>query len=257
GRRVSRISILPPELITEIFVHGLPSHRRLPSRKRAPLLLLQICRLWREIALTSPRLWAHLAIHLSRAVVDSPLAPNLSQWLSRARGTPVTLTLRGSAALDRTGAWINSLLRRYADLHLHVLALQNLPDILSLAELHTLTLSPRPRYLVPFHPRPIDTFRYAAKLREVALTERVLLQLFPLPWPQITRLTADGFTMEDCLAVLRDAPLLRRCTFGAITQTALTSCVIRHTSIEELNLFGPASELIPILDLPILRSLSL
>ncbi|KAJ7776602.1 hypothetical protein DFH07DRAFT_693797, partial [Mycena maculata] len=57
------------ELITEIFVHCLPTpasatgacffrpHFVRPSVKDAPLLLCQICRRWRAIALTTPQLW--------------------------------------------------------------------------------------------------------------------------------------------------------------------------------------------------------
>ncbi|KAJ7200849.1 hypothetical protein GGX14DRAFT_371966, partial [Mycena pura] len=49
---------LPDEIISRIFVDCLPSHGRVcPSQRTAPLLLAQICRLWRDIALETCELW--------------------------------------------------------------------------------------------------------------------------------------------------------------------------------------------------------
>ncbi|KAJ7982993.1 hypothetical protein DFH06DRAFT_904033, partial [Mycena polygramma] len=59
---------LPVEVNSEIFIHCLPSgpegfdsikyDRMKPRSRNAPLLLLQICRTWRDIALGTPRLWS-------------------------------------------------------------------------------------------------------------------------------------------------------------------------------------------------------
>ncbi|KAJ7436633.1 hypothetical protein FB451DRAFT_1061639, partial [Mycena latifolia] len=49
---------IPIEIITLIFRHSLPAHGRVkPSKHAAPLVLAQICRHWREIALSIPQLW--------------------------------------------------------------------------------------------------------------------------------------------------------------------------------------------------------
>ncbi|KII94724.1 hypothetical protein PLICRDRAFT_78038, partial [Plicaturopsis crispa FD-325 SS-3] len=49
---------IPPELWAEIFIHCLPHDDFVvPSERTAPLLLVQICKLWRAIATTTPRLW--------------------------------------------------------------------------------------------------------------------------------------------------------------------------------------------------------
>ncbi|KIM73772.1 hypothetical protein PILCRDRAFT_54680, partial [Piloderma croceum F 1598] len=60
----------PPEILSEIFIHCLetkwfnPAYyehllylRILPRLDRAPLLLGSVCRQWRAIALSTPRLW--------------------------------------------------------------------------------------------------------------------------------------------------------------------------------------------------------
>ncbi|KAJ6610399.1 hypothetical protein B0H10DRAFT_1754619, partial [Mycena sp. CBHHK59/15] len=48
---------LPVELVSEIFIHCLPTGNVRPKRSQAPLVLLSICRAWRQIALSTPSLW--------------------------------------------------------------------------------------------------------------------------------------------------------------------------------------------------------
>ncbi|KAF8187226.1 hypothetical protein K438DRAFT_1545995, partial [Mycena galopus ATCC 62051] len=56
--RVYPVLTLPNEVVSLIFVHCLPDHDRVrPSPRRAPLLVAQICTLWREIALSTGQLW--------------------------------------------------------------------------------------------------------------------------------------------------------------------------------------------------------
>ncbi|KAJ6601608.1 hypothetical protein B0H10DRAFT_1762067, partial [Mycena sp. CBHHK59/15] len=52
------ILTLPNEITSQIFVHCLPTHGRVrPSRQAVPLLLVHICRQWRDIALSTWELW--------------------------------------------------------------------------------------------------------------------------------------------------------------------------------------------------------
>ncbi|KAJ6457146.1 hypothetical protein C8R47DRAFT_919272, partial [Mycena vitilis] len=49
---------LPPEIISRIFVQCLPTHGRIrPSPRTPPLLFTQVCRDWRDIALSTCELW--------------------------------------------------------------------------------------------------------------------------------------------------------------------------------------------------------
>ncbi|KAJ7029406.1 hypothetical protein C8F04DRAFT_875506, partial [Mycena alexandri] len=50
------ILTIPLEILAEIFVHCLPE-RTTPDPKHAPQLLCQICRQFREVAMSTPRLW--------------------------------------------------------------------------------------------------------------------------------------------------------------------------------------------------------
>ncbi|KZP22084.1 hypothetical protein FIBSPDRAFT_825072, partial [Athelia psychrophila] len=48
---VSPIRQVPPEVITEVFLHSVEGNHE------SPLLLASICRRWRLIALSSPQIW--------------------------------------------------------------------------------------------------------------------------------------------------------------------------------------------------------
>ncbi|KII90680.1 hypothetical protein PLICRDRAFT_106792, partial [Plicaturopsis crispa FD-325 SS-3] len=55
---ISPLNRFPPELLSEIFIHCLPSRGpSLPLHLHAPALLTHICSYWRSVAVTMPRLW--------------------------------------------------------------------------------------------------------------------------------------------------------------------------------------------------------
>ncbi|KAJ7461381.1 hypothetical protein B0H11DRAFT_2056944 [Mycena galericulata] len=98
---------LPIEITSRIFVHCLPGHRRVrPSRSTAPLILAQICRHWRDVALSTCELWSSIyfdnplsfdstSVALGRPIVprDSGARALLQTWLSRAKAHPISLGL--------------------------------------------------------------------------------------------------------------------------------------------------------------------
>ncbi|KAJ7830478.1 hypothetical protein B0H13DRAFT_1503947, partial [Mycena leptocephala] len=56
--KLAKLGELPVELWSKIFRCALPRDGRVhPSPKVAPLLLAQICRQWRAVALATPELW--------------------------------------------------------------------------------------------------------------------------------------------------------------------------------------------------------
>ncbi|KAJ6564116.1 hypothetical protein B0H19DRAFT_941623, partial [Mycena capillaripes] len=57
----SHLRRLPQEVIENIFLDCLPTHRNaIMSTSEAPLVLCRICSAWRSIAVSLPRLWASL-----------------------------------------------------------------------------------------------------------------------------------------------------------------------------------------------------
>ncbi|KAK7053566.1 hypothetical protein R3P38DRAFT_2850971 [Favolaschia claudopus] len=90
---------LPDDVTSQIFVLCLPNDGRVyPSPTTAPLLLAQICRDWRNVALATCQLWASIYLNfpLPKALCtkfSEKALCVLDAWLSRAKGYPLTLGL--------------------------------------------------------------------------------------------------------------------------------------------------------------------
>ncbi|KAJ7646041.1 hypothetical protein DFH06DRAFT_1332975 [Mycena polygramma] len=80
----------PLEVSSEIFLQSLPLLPEPVARGHSPLLLLNICNIWTDIALPTPALWANIHI-------VSPCAEGfrvLPIWLGRAGNHPLSISLR-------------------------------------------------------------------------------------------------------------------------------------------------------------------
>ncbi|KAJ6463973.1 hypothetical protein C8R45DRAFT_505362 [Mycena sanguinolenta] len=80
------IATLPLELSSEIFLQCLPPFPSPSEPSEAPMLLMNVCRAWTEVALATPALWAAIDLRHSRADV-------LQRWLQRAQQCPLSITL--------------------------------------------------------------------------------------------------------------------------------------------------------------------
>ncbi|KAJ6472865.1 hypothetical protein C8R47DRAFT_1053933 [Mycena vitilis] len=117
---------VPADIVSRIFVACLPdyAHGRVrPSAGKPPLLLGQICRRWRGIAISSSELWTSVDIFFPyfRQREYWPWAfPLLEMWLSRANGRLLSVTMRSPRA--RLTRPVISLLSSVAE-QLHTLEL--------------------------------------------------------------------------------------------------------------------------------------
>ncbi|KAL5521300.1 hypothetical protein ACEPAG_9223 [Sanghuangporus baumii] len=96
-----------PELLSMVFEYCLPEDD-LPTDNPSvsPRLLTHVCRLWREVAFATPRLWARLDLACFPSVPCRMVADRhssiLSDWFMRSGSCPTSLVLRyfGSSAGD-------------------------------------------------------------------------------------------------------------------------------------------------------------
>ncbi|KAJ7770752.1 hypothetical protein B0H16DRAFT_1238326, partial [Mycena metata] len=91
---------LPNEITARIFILCLSSQSRVkPSPRKAPLLLAQVCRHWREVALSTAALWRSIDMDFkdrrwySSHLPISTKTRLLQTWLSRAKGSPLFVTV--------------------------------------------------------------------------------------------------------------------------------------------------------------------
>ncbi|KAJ7486637.1 hypothetical protein FB451DRAFT_1362941, partial [Mycena latifolia] len=82
------VARLPLELSSEIFIQCL-SGREEPGVHHAPMLFLNVCHAWTDIALATPALWAAVYADGPKADLESLL----STWLQRAGSRPLSISL--------------------------------------------------------------------------------------------------------------------------------------------------------------------
>ncbi|KAJ6561763.1 hypothetical protein B0H19DRAFT_87464 [Mycena capillaripes] len=86
---------LPEDVVTEIFTACLPADRNaIMSSAEAPLLLCHVCREWRNLAISTPRLWASLHIIAYGNVSKlQQINEATNMWLSRSGVLPLSISI--------------------------------------------------------------------------------------------------------------------------------------------------------------------
>ncbi|KAJ6492708.1 hypothetical protein C8R47DRAFT_1119552 [Mycena vitilis] len=192
---------LPTELVSEIFIHSLPLYPLCPPLLgfNSPTILLQICRQWREIALTTPALWRaiqlsdpHIAFKHQWRIADA--------WLVRSGCCPLSMHVNEEQLFP-------ALLPCRARLeHLKLI----ITDPVNLSPLH----GPMPLL------RQLDlslgwhlgafTFDNVPLLHSVTM-DYGALRVVRLPWAQLTSLTLNHVDREQCGRVLQQTSCLVHC----------------------------------------------
>ncbi|KAJ7730705.1 hypothetical protein DFH07DRAFT_1065961 [Mycena maculata] len=91
---VSSVRRVPTDIMQEIFVASLPSGQNSTiTEQDAPLLLCHICRAWRSLALSTPRLWASLHISVPYGDRISSMNNVVNEWLSRSGILPLSISV--------------------------------------------------------------------------------------------------------------------------------------------------------------------
>ncbi|KAJ7804863.1 hypothetical protein B0H14DRAFT_2260294, partial [Mycena olivaceomarginata] len=209
---------LPPEIVMEIFVAFLPAYPDCPPTfgLHSPLLLCQICRHWRAIAIATPELWRAIQISVSRESGKAAAQLELLKtWLLRSGSCPLSINLSFQTydeEILRT-AVLHSERWEYADLLLFSRHLSLIQVAMPLLRHLTLGLNLN---LIPSE--PITLFDRAPRLKQVVLTMGFLKSAITLPWGQFTCLDAHFLYFGDCEEILRDATNLVHCSFASLEQ---------------------------------------
>ncbi|ESK87754.1 hypothetical protein Moror_11291 [Moniliophthora roreri MCA 2997] len=94
---------LPIDVVAEIFTHCLLEPFSVRSTSEAPLLLTLVCKSWRQIALTTPRLWCSIHLYIPKLVHTADIDAHISlinarkqgvqRWLERSGSMPLKISL--------------------------------------------------------------------------------------------------------------------------------------------------------------------
>ncbi|KAF7335282.1 F-box domain-containing protein [Mycena sanguinolenta] len=230
--RIPSFSTLPTEIISEIFVSCLPFYlerRSTLNPNHAPMLLLCVCRKWRSIALSTPRLWA--LVNLDFDCLAQPFFEKrswekfLEDCVTRAGACPFSLRLKKGYKLEQDGwRFIPTILEQHSG------RIQELELMVDLGQypkytsgfplLQKLKINLPAEYddedpeIIALKENPIQIFAAAPQLRQLDLTY-VTPSLFAIRWENLAEFTAFGISSSDCVDVLRWAPSLVRCTISS------------------------------------------
>ncbi|KAJ7762557.1 hypothetical protein B0H16DRAFT_1884010 [Mycena metata] len=215
---------LPLDVIQEIFVACLPTHRNcVMSATEAPVLLGRICSLWRTISLSTPRLWSKIHVVDPLDWISSPLLlKKLAQrlettkmWLERSGQCPLSISLECSvqndqfppddstpAATPPAVQFLQALIpfsRRWRHIHFSAALSELLKTMSHLHETDVPLLESVAIYQHPLNDIPATGIRESFQMLRGARISSFSTPgsifdptLFPLTWEQLTSLTIDG-----------------------------------------------------------------
>ncbi|KAJ7780747.1 hypothetical protein DFH07DRAFT_439107 [Mycena maculata] len=280
---ISPVRRIPQDILEEIFLSCLPTRQyMLIDARQAPLLLGHICRHWRAISHSIPRLWASLHIPWTTPVVDrvlqapvpvSGFAEVIHGWLGRSGSMPQSLSIAFRETLPIEPIWqpLMAVFGRVHRLELLVglkddvgsdsdgfgddLPEERVNDTLALlmgcrADDFPCLESLRISAMEDFG----QTYWHDSELLQVFSLRRVSLEIralsptkLPLQWAELTEL--DLYCEEVCVSVLADfdGGLTAQDVLDIIGRcTKLVKCRLRITS-SSLSSFNGNSTTAPIL----------
>lgn len=228
NHNLSRLSRLPLELLVAIFVFCLPEGRTMPRPHHAPLLICQVSSAWRNFAISTPSLWAVLALPASPNDRSSALAL-FDLYARRSNPRPLSIDIvqdEPYAYLDDHFAGsvfglMTSCAQRLKRIDIDSFdALDQLRFFSVLPEplttLHHLGLAVQDGDAKGQLANWMGAFARAPVLTSLKLLFRdsgESLAEIPLPWQQIRDLELDvhSRSLDDIMTVMADSPYLTIC----------------------------------------------
>ncbi|KAJ7919016.1 hypothetical protein B0H13DRAFT_2187275 [Mycena leptocephala] len=269
---------LPEDVVAEIFTASLPADRNaIMSGAESPLLLCQVSRAWRTLALSTPRLWTSLHIvapgnvsHLRR------ITEAASIWLSRSGALPLSISLVHTPSFQfAIGADFSVLLealvqyssrwnriRMKFETHRSFMPLTVLSptDVPILETINIEGFLSEREHVIDWRSLSFlkTTSLRSVTLRGVADLRRVILPCNELRHLSLAHMASASLTAAEGLEMLRWCPNLETCTLPIssvpdnVPRLPLRMEHLRRLSMVE-GIKGAAIDLFIYLDLPMLE----
>ncbi|KAJ7187775.1 hypothetical protein C8R46DRAFT_1031 [Mycena filopes] len=205
---------LPPEIVSEIFTHFLPTYPDCPPLigPLSPTRLTQICRAWREISLGTLSLWRAIALSAEGDFPPARLARELDIWVSRSGRCPImAIDFKFLPDPRVSSELLASIAAQRARLEHMSLELDDAVSLLPFSG-----PMPRLRHLdLDFNTPCIAESGFELSASEAPLLRTVFLTFNPatvdLPWTQLTSLTLRYVYPHECSPVLEETTNLTFC----------------------------------------------
>lgn len=224
---------LPLELLGEIFLWCLPHTKYpTPSSNDCPLIFTRVCRQWRAVALSTPRLWASLNVSLFNAAEMSS-GDVYKRWLEKAKSVPLSIRVvhDGNAEpLLNAIQWLRPFLNQCFDLWWHGPPVQGLLDnsVQSLSRLHVTSHSGKFHVSIPSTTPQLRS----AVLRSIT-HDLQSLHTIEMPWHQLLDLKIQ-------FALVSSATFLQVIELCTQVQRVSVSCISANVSPQtDLQSFPP------------------
>ncbi|KAJ7201147.1 hypothetical protein GGX14DRAFT_659311 [Mycena pura] len=209
-------SVLPTEIVSEIFVHVLPPYPICPplAGKSSPTQLTHVCRHWREIALSTPSLWRAITIPPESSDQDV-----VQTWLRRSGSCPLSLHMDKPLKLTfwsaiRVPEVIVTHRARWEYLSLYLWnQCSDLLEIIGpmplLREMKLDVGRDWDRWHCT-HSTTVTVFCEAPHLRSMTFVEHTFPSI-GFPWSQLTSLSLLWIDVNDCSELLQQTVNLVHC----------------------------------------------
>ncbi|KAJ7187360.1 hypothetical protein C8R46DRAFT_1207311 [Mycena filopes] len=201
---VAPVHRLPVELLAEIFLYSIVwilgprfANQFITQQVRS---LSHVCAHWRQVAITTPRLWTELLPIKLDKVPTEAFVTGLQEWLARSAPCPIPVRLNCAIGIN-ADAVVHVLLtvaHRWREAYFALPSLSLFSNIPSdgLKQLRKLTLrSSDPDYAA------LAAFTHSPNLTEVDLDTPHAARLM-LPWTQLASLRVQVESSQDCLDTL-------------------------------------------------------
>jgi hypothetical protein len=262
---VAPIKRLPPEVLSEIFLHcidtdssDLHNERDLaPRLDKAPLLLGSVCSRWRSISLSTPRLWASFALTVKRKYRKNDMVL-ASTWLARAGTCHLYISLAISGSYQNCMRPLMEVFARHCEYWYDVHLSLPLHALRSLSAVKNRLPRLQRLHLSQSLDDSVDMFESAPQLRCFRLDWSMKEMTIKVPWNQLREFRTGWCGVDDYLAFLRSTSNLE------VLEAWLASVAPRHPHppiqlphLQSISLRGDVAYSLDTLMLPNLRSLSI
>lgn len=231
--------------MSEIFLHCLPRHHwpdLIRDVKEAPLLLLQICSQWRDVALATPRLWSRISlnVHPTKSQSGLILARN---WLDRTGVCSLSIHLGPSTryADHNVIAAVTAYCTRWEEITFDfpISCSEGLGVVKHrLPHLKTLVFNEADPWL-----QSLDTFEVAPQLRSLELCSGISILTLKLPWFQLTRCDLGSRCLDECFQILKLCPSLIDVVFFKTCGPKLHGShdILQHPHLQSIHILSPVN----------------